>query len=164
MPTMNAAGLALTEQSEGLRLSAYQDSGGVWTIGYGHTGPDVTPGMVITAAQAQTLLQADLKTAENAVSDLVQVALTPNQFSALVDFVFNVGEAALAGSTLLALVNRGDFAGAADQFGKWVYAAGQELPGLVTRRAAEKALFLAGSDPADAAGANPTGGAEEIPA
>jgi lysozyme len=154
--------LALTEKSEGLSLVAYRDSGGVLTIGFGHTGADVTAGMTITLAQAQALLQADLKTAENAVSDLVQVALTPNQFSALVDFAFNVGEAALAGSTLLVLVNRGDFAGAADQFNIWIRAAGQRLPGLVTRRAAEKALFLA-SDPADSAGNNPSGGAEEIP-
>jgi lysozyme len=150
--------LALTEKSEGLSLVAYRDSGGVLTIGFGHTGTDVTAGMTITLVQAQALLQADLKSAEDSVSDLVQVALTPNQFSALVDFVFNVGEAAFAASTLLSLVNQENFAAAAEQFGRWVYDGAQVLPGLVTRREAEKALFL-DSGP----GADPTGGAEEIP-
>jgi lysozyme len=141
VPTINAAGLALVKASEGLELDAYQDAGGVWTIGYGHTG-DVIPGQQISAAYAQKLLLQDLANAEACVSEAVEVALTPNQFSALVDFVYNVGCQAFKGSRMLLLINRGDFGGAAAQFDQWVYDNGAELPGLVTRRAAEKALFL----------------------
>jgi len=139
MPQINAAGLALIEEFEGLRLNAYDDGTGVWTIGYGHTGPDVHPGMIITQEQAQTLLQHDVADAEQVVADAVEVVLTPNQFSALVSFQFNTG--GLVGSTMLSLINQRDFTGAAAQFANWVWAGGNILEGLVRRRAAEKALF-----------------------
>lgn len=134
-------GLALTEQFEGLRLTAYQDSVGVWTIGYGHTGPDVQPGLTITQEQASALLLQDVAGAVAAVNRLVTVPLTQNQFDALVDFTFNVGQGNLASSTLLRELNAGNTAGAAAQFLVWVYAGGVQLPGLVTRRQAEAALF-----------------------
>jgi lysozyme len=139
------AGYALTEQFEGLRLQAYQDSVGVWTIGYGHTGPDVQPGMTITQAQAAALLQQDVASSVSCVNGAVTVDLQQNQFDALVDFAFNLGCGALRGSTLLKMVNAGDFAGAAGQFGRWVNAGGKPLPGLVKRRAAEAALFAGGA-------------------
>lgn len=142
MAQINSAGLALIEQFEGCSLSAYQDSVGVWTIGYGHTGPDVHPGLVITQAQAQALLLRDVASAEAEVSDSVEIMLTPNEFSALVSFVFNMGAAAFRGSTMLTLLNQGNVLAAAQEFDRWVYAGGTELPGLVRRRAAEKALFL----------------------
>jgi len=139
-------GLALTEQFEGLQLTAYQDPVGVWTIGYGHTGPDVVPGLTITQEQASDLLLQDVSGAVAAVNRLVTIPLTQNQFDALVDFTFNVGQGNLASSTLLRELNAGNTAGAAAQFLVWVYAKGVELPGLVTRRQAEAALFQTASD------------------
>ena len=146
MPHINAAGLALIEEFEGCELTAYPDpgtGGAPWTIGYGHTGPEVHPGMTITQEQAVTYLQADVATAEQAVASLVEVVLTPNQFSALVSFQYNTG--CLDGSTMLRLINEENFAAAANEFALWVYGGGQMLPGLVRRRAAEKALFEASS-------------------
>jgi len=139
-------GLALTAQFEGLQLTAYQDPVGVWTIGYGHTGPDVVPGLTITQEQASDLLLQDVSGAVAAVNRLVTIPLTQNQFDALVDFTFNVGQGNLASSTLLRELNAGNTAGAAAQFLVWVYAKGVELPGLVTRRQAEAALFQTASD------------------
>jgi len=136
-------GLALTQQSEGLRLTAYQDSVGVWTIGYGHTGSEVRRGLSITEQQALDLLKKDVADASAAVNKLVAVPLKQHQFDALLDFVFNLGADRLAKSTLLRKLNAGDFAGAAEQFMVWVRAGNEVLPGLVTRRKAERAMFLA---------------------
>jgi spore coat assembly protein SafA len=133
-------GLDLIKGFEGLRLSAYQDSAGVWTIGYGHTG-NVKPGDRITQAQAEGLLQKDTAWAQQAVRDQVKVPLTQGQFDALTSFTFNLGAGALAKSTLLSKLNAGDYAGAQAEFGKWVHAGGQVLRGLVRRRAAEAELF-----------------------
>jgi GH24 family phage-related lysozyme (muramidase) len=139
----------------GQHLTAYQDTGGVWTIGYGHTGDvngkPVTAGMTITQDQADQLLPGDLATAEAAVRNNVHVPITQGQFDALTDFTFNLGAGKLEGSTLLPKLNAKDYAGAQAEFGRWVYGTekdkktGKEvevkLPGLVTRRAAEAALF-----------------------
>ena len=138
---INADGLRLLKSFEGLRLRAYQDSVGVWTIGYGTTS-GVRPGQVITEAQAEAFLKRDLDRFEAAVEDLVTVPLNDDQFSALVSFVYNVGEGALASSTLLRLLNRRDYQGAADQLLRWNKAGGAELAGLTRRRRAERALFL----------------------
>ncbi|MBW4466488.1 MAG: lysozyme [Pegethrix bostrychoides GSE-TBD4-15B] len=138
---INRDGLRLLKAFEGLRLNAYQDAVGVWTIGYGTTS-GVRPGMVITEAQAEELLKRDLNRFERAVSNLVNVPLTSAQFSALVSFAYNVGEGALGGSTLLRLLNQRDYRGAADQFLRWDKAGGQTLAGLTRRRRAERALFL----------------------
>jgi lysozyme len=131
----------LIQQSEGLRLTAYRDTGGVLTIGYGHTGPDVYEGQTITKAEAERLLRQDMQTAANAVREFVGVPLSPAQFDALTSFVFNVGRAAFARSTLLRKLNARDYAGAAAEFDRWVYDNGRKLPGLVARRAEERALF-----------------------
>lgn len=143
---INEDGLAIVKGFEGLELHAYQDSVGVWTIGYGHTAvagpPDVYAGQSITEAEAEAILRRDLEMFENGVRDLVQVSLNSNQFSALVVFSFNVGLGALADSTLLRKLNAGDYAGAANEFPRWVKAGGRTLAGLVRRREAEKALFL----------------------
>lgn len=138
---INQKGLDIVKRFEGLSLTAYRDPVGIWTIGYGHTGPEVGPGDRITRTQAETLLRKDLTRFENAVRSLVKVPLNSNQFSALVSFTFNVGSGALAQSTLLSRLNQRDYQGAADQFSRWVYGGGQVLPGLVTRRNAERALF-----------------------
>lgn len=143
---INNDGLTLVKGFEGLELQAYRDSVGVWTIGYGHTSaagpPDVYAGQSITEAEAEAILKRDLELFERGVRDLVQVGLNSNQFSALVVFSFNVGLGALADSTLLRKLNAGDYAGAANEFPRWVKAGGQTLAGLVRRREAEKALFL----------------------
>ena len=142
MPIINAAGLSLVEKSEGCVLTAYQDGGGVWTIGFGHTGPEVVAGLTWTMEQAVTALERDLEVAEKSVQDLVEIVLNPNEFAALVDFEFNTG--ALAASPGLALINSRDFEEAwDDHLCLWVHDAnGNVEPGLVTRRAREKALFF----------------------
>lgn len=139
-------GLALTEGFESCRLTAYQDTRGIWTIGYGHTGSDVWEGLTITPDEASTLLIHDSARAELAVNTYVDVPLTQCQFDALVDFVFNVGAEAFKNSTLLKLLNQGNFEGAADEFEKWDHAAGKVVAGLLRRRQAEEVLFRQGSD------------------
>nr|WP_145550345.1 lysozyme [Variovorax boronicumulans] len=129
---------------EGLRLVAYPDpgtGGEPWTIGVGHAG-GVKKGDKITHEQAMRLLADDLATAEAAVSGAVRVALNQNQLDALVSLVFNIGADAFRSSTLLRLLNMGDYRGAADQFPRWTRASGEILPGLKRRRDEERALFL----------------------
>lgn len=140
--SLSAQGLDHIKASEGLRLKAYPDpaSGGdPWTIGYGST-IGVKPGMVITEAQADDRLRADVARFEAAVNRLAPKT-TQGQFDALVSFSFNVGEGNLAKSTLLKKHNAGDYTGAADEFAKWTLAAGKRMPGLVTRRAGEARLY-----------------------
>jgi len=134
-------GLQLVKNFEGCRLTAYFDAVGVLTIGWGHTGVDVTPGKTITQEQAEEMLLSDLGRFERGVETAVVVGITQGQFDALVSFAYNLGLGALRESTLLRKLNMGDYIGAADEFGKWVHAGSQVLPGLVRRRAAEAALF-----------------------
>jgi len=137
------AGLALTKEFESLRLSAYKDQRGVWTVGYGHTGADVHEGSTITRAEADALLEGDVAGAAGWVRRLVTGAISQNQFDALVDFTFNLGCGSLEGSTLLKMVNAGDMAGAAREFLVWDHVNGEVVPGLLRRRQAEMALFQA---------------------
>jgi lysozyme len=139
--TFSQNGLSLTKKFEGLRLTAYQDQGGVWTIGYGHTGSDVQAGLTITDDQASDLLMKDTAKAVAAVYRLVSVPLTQNQFDALVDFVFNVGGGNFQSSTLLRDLNASNFAGAAAEFQKWDHVHTVVVPGLLARRQAEAKLF-----------------------
>jgi lysozyme len=139
--TYSGMGLSLTEQFEGCELTAYQDQVGVWTIGYGHTGPDVTPGLSITLDQAQALLAQDVAGASVCVNKVIAVQLTQDEFDALVDFVFNLGAGAFTGSTLVRDLNAGDFTAAAAQFDLWDHAGGAVVAGLLRRRQAEAALF-----------------------
>lgn len=137
---ISPSGLDLIRNAEGTVYHAYKDSVGVWTIGTGHTGPDVREGMMIDKAQAEALLRSDLDRFEKGVSRLAPVT-TQGQFEALVSFAFNLGLAALAGSTLLKLHNAGDYAAAAGEFAKWDKAGGHVLQGLAKRRAAESARY-----------------------
>ena len=142
-------GLHLTEHFEGCRLTAYPDpgSGGdPWTIGYGHTGPDVHPGLVITQEQAEQLLQQDVAKAVATVNERIKIELSQDEFDALVDFVFNCGCGNFNSSTLLKKLNQGDKEGAANEFLKWDMAAGKHLAGLARRREAEMKLFLGDED------------------
>jgi lysozyme len=137
----SAAGLTLTKNFEGLVLSAYADQGGVWTIGYGHTGPGVYAGLTITEEQADTFLESDVAGAAAGVNRMAKVDLSQNQFDALVDFAFNLGVASLSQSTLLRFVNEGNFKSAAPQFLLWDHVRGIVNAGLLRRRQAEMALF-----------------------
>jgi lysozyme len=134
-------GLTLTKTFEGLSLSAYADQGGVWTIGYGHTGQGVHAGLTITQDQAEAFLESDVAGAVTGVNRLVTAEINQNHFDALVDFAFNLGVAALATSTLLRDVNAGDFTSAAPQFLLWDHCKGVVVPGLLRRRQAEQTLF-----------------------
>lgn len=134
-------GLALIRQFEGLRLLAYKDAVGVPTIGYGTTR-GVKMGMTITKAQAEEMLRQDVERFEPEVQRLVKVPLTQSQWDALLSFTYNLGSANLESSTLLKLLNKGDYQAAADQFPRWNKAKGRVLNGLTARRAAERALFM----------------------
>lgn len=130
--------VTLVQEFEGCRLEAYQDVRGIWTIGYGHTG-GIQAHQCITQQQADEFLAADLETASKPLQALCE--LTQMEFDALTSFIFNVGAGAFSTSTLRRKISAADFRGAALEFGKWVFAGGQEVPGLVRRRAAEQALF-----------------------
>jgi lysozyme len=139
--TMSAAGLNMLKSFEGFSACKYQDPAGYWTIGYGHL---IKPGesfTCISEAEATQLLLNDVSSAEQCVRDYVHVSLNGNQFSALVDFAYNLGCGSLASSTLLREVNAGNFGAVCGQLERWVYAGGQVLPGLVRRRQAECQLF-----------------------
>lgn len=138
---MSDEGLQLTMVSEGLRLEAYRDAVGVWTIGYGHT-KGVKEGDKITYAQAIRFLKEDLKSAESDVTRLVKVPLKQSQFDALVDFTYNLGGPALERSTLLRYINAKNFEGAFYEFLKWNKAGGRELAGLTKRRKAEADMWM----------------------
>lgn len=134
-------GLALIRQFEGLRLSAYKCPANVATIGYGSTA-GVKMGQTITREEAELRLRADVQRFADHVAALVTVPLSQNQVDALVSFVYNVGPAAFASSTMLKLINRGLLADAANQFTRWNRGGGEVLAGLTRRRIAERDLFL----------------------
>ncbi len=143
------AGLDLIKGFEGFSSQPYLCPAGVVTIGYGSTrGLDGRPleasHRKITLGEGESLLRRDLDQASRSVDLLVDVPLTGDQFSSLVSFCYNVGSGALAASTLRAKLNRGDYLGASEEFGRWRFAGGKVLAGLVRRRAAERRLFLSG--------------------
>lgn len=142
---ISLAGLAHLKQFEGLRLQPYKDVAGLWTIGYGHLLKAGEWWDSITEEFATRLLAQDVGTAEDAVNALVKVPLSQPQFDALVSFVYNVGVGAFRRSTLLRLLNAGDYAGAAAQLPLWRKAGGKIVQGLVNRRAQEVAMFNGGS-------------------
>lgn len=137
-------GYHLTESFEACKLKAYGDSGGVWTIGWGHTR-GVGPGLTCIQAQADAWLHEDVAFAEAAVNDLVKSTINQAEFDALVDFVFNVGVEAFKGSSMLGYLNTNNYMLAADELEKWDYAHGQRVIGLLRRREAERDLFNQGS-------------------
>ncbi len=149
---MEFTGFKEIEEWEGLRLTAYKDSGGVLTIGFGHTGPDVKEGMTITRERANELLIEDLKEASWAVNKGVKVDITQNQFNALVSFAFNVGVGAFLESTALSRLNNKKYEAAAEAL-TWfnkitnpITKKKEVSPGLVNRRKKERELFLRPDD------------------
>ncbi|MCA1988006.1 MAG: lysozyme [Desulfarculus sp.] len=139
---INQAGLDLVKEREGFFARQYICPAGKPSIGYGHV---ILAGEhfdePISREQGEDLLRGDLAIAEEAVGRLVTAPLNENQFSALVSFTFNVGQGNLQKSTLLKMLNAGDYSGAAEQFGRWIYADGKPLEGLKIRREMEAALF-----------------------
>lgn len=146
-------GRAFIKSFESCRLEAYPDpgtGGEPWTIGWGHTGSEVKPGLIWTQEQADQAFDDDLAQFEGAVNSLVKASLNQNQFDALVSFAFNVGPdidademaEGLGDSTLLKKLNAGDYRGAAEEFPKWNKSGGKVMPGLVRRRAGERTMFL----------------------
>lgn len=152
--TTSEPGRATLIQREGCRLTAYQDSVGVWTIGIGHTGratlPRVFPGMSITQAEAEAMLATDLQPFEAAVNKAVARPVTQNQFDAMVSLAFNIGSGGFTGSTVVHKLNAGDPAGAADAFLMWM-----RPPELKQRRIAERRQFLTPDAPLPAPVAAP---------
>lgn len=141
-------GFKLIRESEGFKDKAYLDTGGVWTIGYGTirypNGNPVKKGDTCTKEQAEEYLKNDVKWVEKCLDTLITTKkLNQNQFDALASFVYNVGEKQFATSTLLNLINKGNFQGASSQFSRWVYDNGKRIQGLVNRRKIEKDLFMA---------------------
>ena len=138
-------GLALIKEFEGLFLEAYQDGGGVWTIGWGHTGlvhndGTVYRGRKITVEEAERLLAYDLRVFEARVERFITVPVNDDIFAALVSFDFNTG--GLGDSTLRRLLNEGKYTEAAMQFTRWNKDNGRTIPGLTRRRQSERNLFL----------------------
>lgn len=147
-------GVALTKASEGWVPELYNDPAGFCTIGYGHLvkravcdggePPEFLDGL--TEEEGEALLIDDMTPAQIVVMNSVTVELTDAQFSALTDFVFNVGSGNFRNSTLLRKINGGDHEAVPTQLRRWVYADGQTYPGLVTRREREIELYFLGED------------------
>ncbi|MES2346597.1 MAG: lysozyme [Pseudomonadota bacterium] len=131
----------LVKSFESFRAEAYRDMVGVWTIGYGHT-KDVQPGDVITQHQADIAIEFELGRFGDVVDKYVTAELNQNQFDALCSFTYNLGEGNFKSSTLLKMINGGQFSAAADQFKRWDMAGGKHVPGLLRRRMAERDLFV----------------------
>lgn len=147
--TPSQACIDLIKRSEGCRLTAYQDVAGVWTVGWGATGRYIVAGTIWTQEQADADLQDRVEYAGGYVSSFVKVPLTQGQFDCLTDFVYNLGSGSLQKSTLLRLLNSGQYDQVPAQLYReenghqagWIYADGQIQPGLIVRRQAEIALW-----------------------
>jgi lysozyme len=142
---MTEEGLALIRQFEGFRSQAYRDAVGVWTIGFGHTAmagpPEVKPGMTVSRREGEAMLKRDVARFADGVRGRLTVQLSPQQFSALVSFAYNVGLGNFARSSVLKAANARDLNAVPRRLALWNKAGGRVLPGLVRRRAAEGALF-----------------------
>lgn len=142
---VSAGGVIHVKQSEGLVYVSYPDpatKADPWTICYGHTGPEVKPGMKVTQAQCDKWLYEDIREAEYYVQRYVNVPLSQGEYDAYVSFVFNVGPGNFADSTMLRLLNSGDRVAACKQFPRWIYANKKVLNGLKVRRYEEQRMCL----------------------
>ena len=144
---INAKALDLIKEFEGLRLDAYKDSVGIWTIGYGTTaaaglGIEPRPGQRITQAEAEWYLQKGVTKFADSIFPYFNAPLNENQFGACVSLAYNIGPGAFKRSSVLRHINAGDMDKAADSFLLWNKAGGKVLRGLERRRAAERALFI----------------------
>ena len=144
---INKATLDLIKEFEGLRLTAYRDAVGVWTIGYGTTaaaGLGVTPkaGMTITEAEAEALLLKGLEKFAGSIRPKITAPINDNEFGAFLSLAYNIGPGAFSKSSALKKFNAGDKAGAANAILLWNKAGGKVLAGLTRRRGRERELFL----------------------
>ena len=137
---ISVEGTSLIKKFEGCELEAYQDSVGVWTIGYGHI-KDVKQGDKINQDEAENLLEEEMPEYEGYINDMVEVSLEQCQFDALVSWVYNLGPTNLSSSTLLKVLNEGDYDEVPFQIKRWNKAGGKVLEGLTRRREAEALLF-----------------------
>lgn len=137
---ISAEGLALIKKFEGCELEAYKCSAGVWTIGYGHT-KGVEEGMTITKDQAEEMLLEELVEYEKAVEEAVHNQLDQCMFDALVSWTYNLGPTNLNSSTMLKVLNAGEYDEVPAQIKRWNKAGGKVLEGLIRRREAEALLF-----------------------
>lgn len=138
-------GLQLVKDSEGFEPKAYQDQVKKWTIGYGTTvvdGQPVLAGMEATQAMAETWLAADMAATQTSINQSVKVPLSQNMFDGLCSLVYNIGTGNFQHSTLLRLLNQGNYKGAAAEFPNWDHAGGHVNTGLYARRLREQSLFL----------------------
>lgn len=146
-------GIQSLKEFEGWEPTAYKDIAGIWTIGWGHTGPEVREGMTIDEEQGTTILRADLARFEGGVRAVVKVHITQSMFDALVCFAYNVGPAALRSSTAIKRLNMRDYTGAAEALTWWnkarVGGVLRVVPGLVNRRNAEVDMFLSDGLPTE---------------
>jgi lysozyme len=137
-------GINLIKKWEGFKSKAYQDSVGIWTVGYGSTGANIGPNSKITESEAIDMLKIHIQGVETAIRSRVKVTITQNQFDALCSFLYNIGTGKFNENscTLLRLLNQGNYRGAAEEFPKWNRAGGKILQGLTNRRLDERELFL----------------------
>lgn len=142
---LSQKGKDLIKSFEGLELRVYPDlgtGGAPYTAGYGHTGPDVKPGMNVTQAMSDKWFDQDVAKFENGVSNALTVETTQNQFDAMVSLAYNIGLGNFTKSTLLRKHNAKCWQCAAAQFGVWRNAGGKVMTGLIRRRAAERELYM----------------------
>ena len=137
---LSKTGIELLKHFEGCELKAYQDSVGVWTIGYGHT-KGIYEGLEITQSEAEKMLIDELPEYEGYITDKVVPMLQQHEFDALVCWVYNLGPTNLSSSTMLKKLNAGEFKEVPFQMKRWDKAGGQPLLGLTRRRNAEALLF-----------------------
>ena len=137
---ISVEGLALIKKFEGLELNAYQCAAGVWTIGYGHT-KGAFEGQTIQKAEADEMLVLEMEEYEKAVNDAVTISIDQCMFDALVSWTYNLGPSNLNASTMLKVLNSGDYDGVPEQIKRWNKAGGKVLEGLIRRREAEALLF-----------------------
>lgn len=134
--------IELVEKYEGFRAQAYQDITGLWTCGYGFTGPDITEDTSMTLIEARTELSSRLEEVWNTITHNSHVTLSQNELIALTDFAYNLGLNALFTSHLWTLLQIGEKQAASEQFPLWCHADGKEVQGLLTRRLSEQKIFM----------------------
>ena len=133
-------GIDLIKHFEGCELKAYKCPAGVWTIGYGHT-KGVQPGDEWSEDHADHMLQVELEEYEGYVDKYVTAPLGQNQFDALVSWTYNLGGGNLSASTMLKVLNAGEYDEVPNQMLRWNKAGGKVLEGLTRRRQAEADMF-----------------------
>ena len=133
-------GLELIKKFEGCETTAYQDSVGVWTIGFGHT-KGVEEGQTCSIEDAESMLADEMDEYEGYINNMVKVDLQQHEFDSLVAWVYNLGPTNLGESTMLKVLNGGQFDLVPDEMNRWTRAGGKILEGLVRRRQAESLMF-----------------------